>query len=330
MAILGNRAKETTTTSGLGTYSLAGPVAGFQSLVAAAWTIAPAGGPWSVRYVVCDDTDWEIGVGTLTDGSPDTLSRDSIEDSSIGGTAINWSTNVKNVFLAPSAQSLSNLTDNSVGNGFLRRTAADEYGVVPAPIPVSDGGTGAISAGNARVNLDAMEDVFTTEGDLLYRGAAAAARLAAGDPGDVLVTAYANGTPYWSNQPQPNLLANPDFRRWAANGGAVAGIGDSVYGPDQWKILVEQAGCVDAAKETVEAPYAAQSGIKITQAIADKKWALWTMLEGAESFPLRGQTVSFSCDAKLASGDTSPAVLKACLLTWTSTVDAPTSDPIGT
>jgi len=153
MITAGNRAKETTATSGTGTYFLDGPLAGFQSLVSAAAKTSGVGGPWKVPYVVCDDTDFEVGVGTLTAGGPDTLTRDTIKDSSTGGTAINWGSNTKNVFIAISAEQIAQLTDNDQGNGLLQRTGVDLYGVVALPLAVSLGGTGAATAGAARTAL---------------------------------------------------------------------------------------------------------------------------------------------------------------------------------
>lgn len=109
MAIVGNRAKETTQTTGTGTYSLNGVSStAFLSLVAAAQEAAPHNptGPWVVEYVVFDAAglSFELCIGTLTDGSPDTLTRDLIVSSSNGNNAVNWPAGTKTVFLAKSAQ----------------------------------------------------------------------------------------------------------------------------------------------------------------------------------------------------------------------------------
>lgn len=89
-----DRVKETTTTTGLGTYSLAGAAAGFRTFVAGVGTANQC------HYVVENGTDWEVGIGTVTDAAPDTLSRDVILASSNAGAAVNWGAGTKNVFCA--------------------------------------------------------------------------------------------------------------------------------------------------------------------------------------------------------------------------------------
>lgn len=93
MAVYADRVKETTTTTGTGTYSLAGAEPGFQTFVAGATTGS------TVTYVVENGTDWEVGEGVITDGSPDTLTRASIIASSNAGAAVDWAAGTKNAFL---------------------------------------------------------------------------------------------------------------------------------------------------------------------------------------------------------------------------------------
>jgi len=80
---LADRVKETTTITGTGTISLAGAVAGFQSFVSSV-------GDGNTTYYALEDSNgvgWEVGLGTVTDASPDTLSRATILDSSVQATA---------------------------------------------------------------------------------------------------------------------------------------------------------------------------------------------------------------------------------------------------
>ena len=84
---LKDRVKETTTTTGTGTISLDGAATGFQSFVSSI-------GDGNVTYYAIEDGNgaaWEVGVGTITDGSPDTLSRDTVLSSSSGGSKISLS-----------------------------------------------------------------------------------------------------------------------------------------------------------------------------------------------------------------------------------------------
>jgi len=78
-----DRVKETTTTSGTGTITLAGAVSGFQ-------TFSVIGDGNTTYYTIVSGTDWEVGIGTYT-LSGTTLSRDTILESSNGGSAISLS-----------------------------------------------------------------------------------------------------------------------------------------------------------------------------------------------------------------------------------------------
>lgn len=89
-----DRVKETSTTTGTGTYSLAGAVAGFRTFVAGIGTTN------TCHYVAEDGTDWEVGIGTVTDATPDTLARTLILSSSNAGAAVNWAAGTKNIFCA--------------------------------------------------------------------------------------------------------------------------------------------------------------------------------------------------------------------------------------
>jgi len=92
-----DRVKETTTTTGTGTYTLAGAETGFQAF-------SVVGNTNTCDYGVTDGTDWEIVRGTYTT-SGTTLSRDSIHDSSNGGAAVDWGAGSKDVFLVlPASQ----------------------------------------------------------------------------------------------------------------------------------------------------------------------------------------------------------------------------------
>lgn len=109
MAVYADRVLETTTTTGTGTYALAGAVAGFRTF------IAGAGNGAVVTYAVEDGTDWEVGEGTVTSGTPDTLSRTTILASSNSNAAVNWGAGDKRVFLtAAAARTVFNDKDNTL------------------------------------------------------------------------------------------------------------------------------------------------------------------------------------------------------------------------
>ena len=92
--VVNDRVKETSTTTGTGTLSLAGAVSGFQTFVAG------IGNSNVTYYAIVNDsgTEFEIGIGTVTDASPDTLSRTTILESSNSDSAVNFSSGTKTVF----------------------------------------------------------------------------------------------------------------------------------------------------------------------------------------------------------------------------------------
>jgi hypothetical protein len=95
--VVADRVRETTTTTGTGTYTLAGAVAGYQSFASAASDAD------TVYYAVTNDTDWEIGIGTLG-GSGTTLARTTILQSSNSDSAVSWGAAVKQIFLTYPAE----------------------------------------------------------------------------------------------------------------------------------------------------------------------------------------------------------------------------------
>lgn len=101
--IRADRVKETSTTTGTGTYSLAGAATGFQTFVAG------IGSTNTCYYCAENGTDWEVGLGTVTDATPDTLARTRILASSNAGAAVSWGAGTKNVFCAALAASAENI-----------------------------------------------------------------------------------------------------------------------------------------------------------------------------------------------------------------------------
>jgi hypothetical protein len=94
--VVKDRVQETSTTTGTGTFTLAGAVSGFQSFSA-------IGDGNTTYYAIVGGTEWEVGLGTYT-SSGTTLARDTILESSNSGTAVNFSAGTKNVFVTYPAE----------------------------------------------------------------------------------------------------------------------------------------------------------------------------------------------------------------------------------
>ncbi len=101
--VLNDRVKETTTTTGTGTVNLGGAATGFETFVAG------VGNSNSTYYCIAGQTtaEFEVGIGTVTDASPDTLSRTTILSSSNSDSAVDFSAGTKDVFCTlPAAKTI--------------------------------------------------------------------------------------------------------------------------------------------------------------------------------------------------------------------------------
>ena len=108
--VLADRVRETTTTTGTGTVSLAGPVSGFQGFSTA------IGNANTTYYTIADAATgaWEVGLGTYT-SSGSTLARTTILSSSNAGAAVNFAAGTKDVFVTQPAERALYL--NGAGTG---------------------------------------------------------------------------------------------------------------------------------------------------------------------------------------------------------------------
>ena len=172
-----NRVLVSTATTGTGTVTLGAALLGYQ-------TFANAGvsNGTTVRYLILDGNDWEVGTGTYTASGP-ALTR-SVDESSDSDNPLDLSGAAKVAVIA-SAEDYStfakgpsaSVTDNSVAvfdgvTGRLLKSVAQ--------LPVTQGGTGSDTAAGARTNLglgtSAVANVTTsatdtTAGRLLTTGA---------------------------------------------------------------------------------------------------------------------------------------------------------------
>ena len=148
--VVKDRVQETSTTTGTGTFTLAGAVSGFQSFSA-------IGNGNTTYYAIVLGSEWEVGLGTYT-SSGTTLSRDTILESSNSGSAVNFSAGTKDVFVTyPAEEAVYQNANNDVyapqfaaSNGFNlnNNTVASSY-----TFPT---GYSGLSAGTMTVNSDVI------------------------------------------------------------------------------------------------------------------------------------------------------------------------------
>ncbi len=96
--ILADRVRETTSTTGTGTLTLTGPFSGFRAFSA-------IGDGNTTYYAIADANtgEWEVGVGTYST-SGNTLSRDTVLDSSNTGSLVVFATGAKDVICTQPAE----------------------------------------------------------------------------------------------------------------------------------------------------------------------------------------------------------------------------------
>jgi hypothetical protein len=143
--VVNDRVKETSTTTGTGTFDLDGAALGFETFVSG------IGNANTTYYsIVNENGEFEVGLGTVTDAATDTLSRDTILSSSNSDAAVNFSAGTKDVFctlpaskavildssgniVANNGSNLTNLNADNLASG----TVPDAR--FPATLPAANG-----------------------------------------------------------------------------------------------------------------------------------------------------------------------------------------------
>ena len=144
--VLKDRVKETSTTTGTGTFTLAGAATGFQSF-------SVIGNGNTTFYCIVDSSagTWEVGIGTYT-SSGTTLSRDTVLESSNSGSLVNFGSGNKDVFVTyPAERSVygsQGFTENSATISQDVAIATGNNALSAGPITVNSGITVTVPSGS--------------------------------------------------------------------------------------------------------------------------------------------------------------------------------------
>jgi hypothetical protein len=136
--VLNDRVKQTSTSTGTGTINLTGTETGFETFVTG------IGDGNSCFYAIANDgtSEFEVGIGTVTDAATDTLSRTTVISSSNSDNLVNFTAGTKTVFCtypakrAPSA-AMTATTYITTHNSTISDTQTIDSGVLAGPVSVS-------------------------------------------------------------------------------------------------------------------------------------------------------------------------------------------------
>jgi len=136
--VINDRVKETSTTTGTGTFNLAGASQDFESFVSGI-------GTGNTTYYCITNTgsnEFEVGIGTVTDATPDTLSRDTVISSTNSDALVNFSAGEKEVFCTIPAKRTISPVMTATGFVVTHASTLDEVqtmdsGVLAGPVTIT-------------------------------------------------------------------------------------------------------------------------------------------------------------------------------------------------
>ena len=147
--VVNDRVKETSTSTGTGTIDLDGAVTGFETFVAG---IADSN---TTYYAIFHQgtTEWEVGLGTVTDATPDTLARTTVITSSNSDSAVSFTAGTKDVFCTLPASKAVYLNASGAAVGALSNVVEDTTPQLGGDLDVN--GNAIVSASNGAIAINA-------------------------------------------------------------------------------------------------------------------------------------------------------------------------------
>jgi hypothetical protein len=159
--VVNDRVKETSTTTGTGTFTLAGAVLGFE-------TFSTAIGNTNTTYysIVNENGEFEVGLGTVGAG---TLARTTILSSSNSDAAVNFSAGTKDVFctLPASKAVILDSSGNIVANNGSNLTNLDADNLASGTLPDARFPATLPAANGSDLHLNAQHCFRTLASDRL-------------------------------------------------------------------------------------------------------------------------------------------------------------------
>lgn len=212
--VLQDRVKETTATTGLGTFTLDGTSTGFVPF-------SVIGNGNETYYTAVDSAtgDWEVGIGTY---NASTLTRDTVLASSNSGNKVPFATGSKDVFVAYPAEKA--VTLDTAQTLFNKTLSNADLGTPTAIVltngtglPLTTGVTGTLPVGNGGTGANSLTGYVKASGTSAFTAVAAIpagditglGTMATQNANNVAITGGAiNGTTIGATSPTTGIFTN--------------------------------------------------------------------------------------------------------------------------